>query len=251
MSPKSPYPLTKISTIIVDDELDACQGLQLLLAADKDIAVVSVCRNGREAIRAIDQLQPDLIFLDIQMPGFNGFEVLDQLSFRPPAIVFITAYDEYALNAFEVHALDYLQKPFSDDRFYDMLRHAKRQLQQSESTAYTPIENSMEALPDKLRIKSSGTTYLFDYQEILHIEGYDYYIKVHTAEKCYLVRESLKKLLRRLPKQFRQVHKSNIINIEHLKSLEPRSRGTYELTLSNGRQVSASRSHRDQIMDFL
>ena len=250
-SPSLAFPLTKISTLIADDELDACEGLQLLLSADAEIQVVSICRNGSEAVRSINQLKPDLVFLDIQMPGSNGFEVLEQLSYRPPAIVFVTAYDEYALNAFEVHALDYLQKPFSDKRFYDMLSHVKQQLIKKEPKDLSEIENSLETLPDKLKIKSSGITYLLNYDELLHIEGYDYYIKVHTGDQFYLVRESLKKLLERLPEQFRQVHKSNIINVQHLRSLEPRSRGAYELTLSNGKLIAASRNYRDRLTDFL
>lgn len=250
-SPLSAFHLTKISTLIADDELDACEGLQMLLSADEDIQVVSICRNGSEAVRSINQHKPDLVFLDIQMPGGNGFEVLDQLSYRPSAIVFVTAYDEYALNAFEVHALDYLQKPFSDERFYDMLSHVKQQLQKQEFKDLSTIENSLEALPNKLKIKSSGITYLLNYEELLHIEGYDYYIKVHTVSQSYLVRESLKKLLERLPKQFRQIHKSHIINTQHLRSLEPLSRGAYELTLSNGKLVAASRNYRHQLVDFL
>jgi len=243
--------LNKISTIIADDELDACEGLQLLLSRDEDIAVLSVCRNGREAVQSINLHKPDLVFLDIQMPAYNGFEVLDKLTYTPPAIVFITAYDEYALTAFEVHALDYLQKPFSDERFYDMLSHVKQQLSTGATASFSALDEQLEPLQNKLKIKSSGKIHWLDYDEVLQIEGFDYYIKVHLKDRFLLVRESLKRLLERLPAGFRQVHKSNIININHVRSLEPRNRGGFELTLSNGQTVASSRHYRSQIAEML
>jgi two-component system LytT family response regulator len=246
--------LTKISTIIVDDEIDACEGLQLLLSGQEDIEVVSICRNGREAISSIRKHQPHLVLLDIQMPGFNGFEVLEQLDQQTlPAVIFVTAYDEYALDAFRVHALDYLQKPFTDERFFQALDYARRRLNADNEKLRTLLEKpaSSKAPAGKLKIKASGKIHFIDHQQLLRIEGFDYYIKVHTADKMYLVRESLKGILSRLPEPFVRTHKSTVINLEHLASLEPLSRGNYEATLSDGSKVLMSKSYRDQLSELL
>lgn len=247
--------MAKISTIIIDDEIDACEGLQLLLSDQEDIQVVSVCRNGREAIQSINRLRPELIFLDIQMPGFNGFEVLEQLD--PgliPAVIFVTAYDEYALDAFKVHALDYLQKPFTDERFFQALDYAHERITTGKNQAIKELLDKSTPIlaPDgKLKIKASGKIHFLDYTDLIRIEGFDYYIKVHSAEKMYLVRESLKSIVQRLPDQFVRVHKSNVINLNHLKSLEPLSRGNYEVTLTTGEQLLMSKTYRDQLKDLL
>lgn len=247
--------MTKIRTIIVDDEPDACEGLQLLLEAHEDMLVIETCHNGKEAVEAINKLKPDMVFLDIQMPGLNGFQVLERLDPKHcPSVVFVTAYDEYALHAFEVHALDYLQKPFTDERFEDALRHVKQRLQQPENTRvsnWLKSEEKVEPLADKLRIKTSGKIFFLNYAEVFCLQGFDYYIKVHSADRFYLVRESLKQVLQRLPDQFVQVHKSSIINLDHLREMEPRARGTYEITLANGQRVLMSRNYRDQLSDFL
>ena len=162
--------MNKIKTIIIDDEIDACEGLQLLLSGESDMDLLSVCRNGGEAVQSISKLKPDLIFLDIQMPIMNGFEVLDQVAkIHLPFVVFVTAYDEYALDAFKVHALDYLQKPFTDDRFYDTLEHARQQIRSKKNTALPALlatPNASELIPGKLKIKASGIIYYLKYDHI-------------------------------------------------------------------------------------
>ena len=246
--------MNKHRVIIVDDEIDACEGLQVLLANQDDLAVVSVCRNGTEAVRAINQHQPDLVFLDIQMPGLNGFEVLDQVKLDQwPAIIFTTAFDEYALHAFEVHALDYLQKPFTDERFYDALEHARQRMVKEPVTSQKVLlsPEQVDPVENRLRLKSGGTIYLLDYDEVIWLEGFDYYIKVHTADRFYLVRDSLKRIIQRLPESFKQVHKSSIVNKRHIRAIEPRSRGAYELSLSHGKTVVLSRNYREQLADWL
>lgn len=247
--------MAKINTIIIDDEIDACEGLQLLLSDQEDIQVVSVCRNGREAIQSINRLKPQLIFLDIQMPGFNGFEVLEQLDAEfMPSVIFVTAYDEYALDAFQVHALDYLQKPFTDERFFQALDYARERIKNGKSGSIKELLDGsaqVKAPDGKLKIKASGKIHFLDYTDLIRIEGFDYYIKVHSAEKVYLVRESLKSIVKRLPGQFVRIHKSNVINLNHLKSLEPLSRGNYEVVLTTGDQLLMSKTYRDQLKDLL
>lgn len=247
--------MAKIKTIIIDDEIDACEGLQLLLSDQADIQIVSVCRNGREAVKAIDRLKPELVFLDIQMPGLNGFEVLENLdSGLLPAVIFVTAYDEYALNAFEVHALDYLQKPFTDERFYQALDYARERIKTGLDDGIKSLlhQSTIKHAPEgKLKLKASGKIHFIDYQNITRIEGFDYYIKVHAAARVYLVRESIKNMVQRLPEQFVRVHKSNVINLNHLVSLEPLSRGNYQVTLCTGDKLMMSKTYRDQLKTLL
>ncbi|MCE7991805.1 MAG: response regulator transcription factor [Roseivirga sp.] len=247
--------MNKIRTIIIDDEIDACEGLQLLLSDQKDMQVVSVCRNGREAVAAINRLKPELIFLDIQMPGLNGFEVLENIdSAFLPAVIFVTAYDEYALNAFEVHALDYLQKPFTDDRFLLALDYARERIRTGTDDSIKSLlePSSFKPTPEgKLKLKASGKIHFIDYEDLSRIEGFDYYIKVHAGGNVYLVRESIKNIIQRLPQQFVRIHKSNVINLDQLVSLEPLSRGNYQVTLSTGDEVMMSKTYRDQLKDLL
>lgn len=246
-----------MKVIIVDDEIDACEGLAALLADDKSIELAAICRNGKEAVAAIQAHRPDLLFLDIQMPGMNGFEVIQQLDeVFLPFIIFTTAFDEFALDAFRVHALDYLLKPFTDERFYGALAHAKRILVQKQSGQYasklksllqdwTPDAVPSPPAPSRLLIRSSGKTHFLAHEQVVWVEGFDYYLKVHEATHFHLVRESLKHLLTRLPAHFIRVHKSTIINTHHLLELEAASRGNCRLLLSNGKTLLMSKKYRE------
>lgn len=248
-----------MKVIIVDDEIDACEGLAALLADDESIELAAICRNGKEALVAIRDDRPDLLFLDIQMPGMNGFEVIQQLHVAPlPFIIFTTAFDEFALDAFRVHALDYLLKPFTDERFYDALDHAKRVLAQKQSGQYASKLKSLlqdwkpdtdtvspPPIPARLLIRSSGKTHFLAHEQVVWVEGFDYYLKVHEVTHFHLVRESLKHLLTRLPAHFIRIHKSTIINTHHLLELEPASRGNCHLLLSNGKRLLMSKKYRE------
>jgi len=190
------------------------------------------------------------------MPGMNGFEVIQQLDIAfLPFVIFTTAFDEFALDAFRVHALDYLLKPFTDERFYDALAHAKRALLQKQSGQYasklklllqdwTPDTFSPPPVPTRLVIRSSGKTHFLAHEQVVWIEGFDYYLKVHETAHFHLVRESLKHLLTRLPAHFIRIHKSAIINTHHLLELEPASRGNCHLLLSNGKRLLMSKKYR-------
>ncbi|MDN5204156.1 LytTR family DNA-binding domain-containing protein [Fulvivirgaceae bacterium BMA10] len=269
--------MNKIRTIIVDDEKEAREGLNLLLEADHDIEIVTTCKNGLEAISAIDELKPDLIFLDIQMPGVNGFEVLNSISITPlPAVVFVTAYDQYSLKAFEIHAIDYLLKPFTDERFFSALEFAKQHIRNrklenvndqlknllahykeeikfdKESAVLNESASGNKIFNDRLIIKADGKIVFVPLGEIIWIEAYDYYIKIHVADRFYLVRDSMKKMENTLPSnQFIRIHKSSVINLDYITELVPHFNNEYIVKLSNGKALKVSRSYKDKLKGII
>ena len=262
----------KIKTIIVDDESEAREGLALLLKNDNDIDLICVCKNGIEAIDAINDFSIDLMFLDIQMPGVDGFEVIRSVEEkRLPEIIFVTAYDQHALKAFEVHALDYLLKPFTNDRFYESLKQAKRvisnrnsqderhelikiisdrNISQGEDSELIRDTDSKEI--NRLIVKEAGQVYFINLGDILWIEAYDYYVKVHVHGRFYLLRKSMKKLEELLPKDhFARVHKSSIINLQYIKNIKILGNGEYEIQLESGDFVKVSRSYKASIKHLI
>lgn len=262
-----------IRTIIIDDEAEAREGLKNLLGKDDDIDLVGECKNGLEAIQHINALKPELVFLDIQMPKINGFEVLNSLvEERLPQIVFVTAYDQYALQAFDMHAIDYLLKPFSDERFFDCLNHVKRHFeqtnQQPENELQALIKSYLGQMKDKengelipengsalakrLVIKSGGKIHIVNYKDIIRVEAQDYYIKVHTANQSFLMRESMKGMAQKLPDlQFVRIHKSHIVNLAYVTELEPYFNGEYMVKLQNGQSLKMSRTYRENLLGKL
>jgi len=265
--------MEKIKTLIIDDEKEAREGLYILIDKDPEIDIKGTAKNGIEAIKLISEVQPDLIFLDIQMPGVNGFEVLNSVDVNPmPFVIFVTAFDEYALKAFEVHALDYLLKPFSDERFFDALDKAKKQIranqvQQMNSKVEELIVdyvsrihyelgaewmNNKREVEDRFLIKHSGKVIFIDLKDLIWIEADGYYIKLHTTDKSYLVRKSMKQAEKLLPSRlFMRVHKSSIINKRYIKEIEPHFNGEYYISLNNGSSVKVSRSYKDVVKDFI
>ncbi|MEP1093770.1 MAG: LytTR family DNA-binding domain-containing protein [Cyclobacteriaceae bacterium] len=249
-----------ITVLIVDDEIEACEGVALLLAREPDFKILGTSRNGEEALESIRLLKPDLVLLDIQMPDKNGFEVLESIKYTElPMVVFITAYDEYALQAFRVHALDYLQKPFTDQRFSDCLDHVRSQVQSKSLQSIERLRKLLDDLQEgsvvksqqnQLKFRSSGKIYFMDTDDIIWVEGFDYYIKIHINSKFYLVRDTLRNILNQLPPAFIRIHKSAIINKAYLVSLEPLSRGNYQVELKNGKRLIMSKFYKDQ-QEFL
>jgi len=257
--------MERIKTVIVDDEWEAREGVAALLTKDQQIEVVAVCANGIEAIQAIREYHPELLFLDIQMPQVNGFEVLNSIAKKDlPVVIFTTAYDEYTLKAFEVHAVDYLLKPFTDERFYAALNHAKQLLKKKNNTTQSipnlvqsrvksgqssQLINTESSVDDRLTVKVDGKIHFIPLQEISWIEAYDYYVKIHVTKRYYLLRDSLKKMEARLPSPpFVRIHKSSIINQKHLQEIAPQHSGSeYQITLSNGQKLHSSRSYREKI----
>ncbi len=261
----------KIRTIIVDDEEEAREGLKLLLEQYKDYEIVEVARNGVEAIESINRLKPHLLLLDIQMPEINGFDVLDNITIDPkPVIIFVTAYDRFALDAFEHHAIDYLLKPFSNKRLHSALMHAKEQIDQRIINERLERlladykkekglnddriieENEDEVRNGRLVVKSMGKIHLIDFKDIEWVEAYDYYIKIHVCDKYYLVRESMKNMETRLPQlDFRRIHKSSIVNTRLIKELKPKQNGDYLVTLRNGKELRLSRNYNECLQELL
>jgi two-component system LytT family response regulator len=263
-----------IRTIIVDDERLAIQGLELRLAAFEDVEIIERCANGREAIRAIKTLKPDLVFLDIQMPGFDGFSVVSGLAdIEPPLFVFVTAYIEHALKAFEAHAVDYLMKPVDEDRLaatLDRVRQRlteKRSCEESERLKEILAEVAPDALPDDMaggdepsanrfekviNIKDRGQIFRVEVADIERIDAAGDYMCIYTASETLVLRETMKDLDKRLdPRKFQRIHRSTIVNLDNVKSVKPHTNGECFLVLGSGTQVKVSRSYRDVVARFL
>jgi two-component system, LytTR family, response regulator len=256
----------RIRTLVVDDEPLAREGLRMLLEKESDIELVGEAGSGKEAVASIDRLKPDLVFLDVQMPELDGFSVLRTVK-HVPEVVFVTAYDKYAIDAFRVHALDYLLKPFDDTRFKDALDRAKRhlklervsQLSQSlvallggeepdaASGAAAPAEKTGEPA-SRLAIKDTGRVVFLDVEEIDWIESADYYVQLHTAKKIYLHRETMQSLEERLdPKKFVRIHRTAIVNVRRVKELRSEGRRDVVAVLSDGTELKVSRGCRDNL----
>ena len=237
-------------TLIVDDEKKAREGLEKLVSQMPEFEVVGVCADGIEAIRCLNEKEIDLVLLDIQMPGVNGFDVLSTVSKPLPSIIFITAYDKFAIQAFEVHALDYLLKPFTDSRLKEALSRAKRIILESKITDSLPglskflevyrhsasgedatfISESKES--NRLVVKSTGKIHFISYDEIITVEADAYYIKIKSTKKQFLIRESLGRMQSQLPdKKFIRVHKPHIINKSHIIEIEHLKNGEFLIEL--------------------
>ncbi|MBI5380571.1 MAG: response regulator transcription factor [Opitutae bacterium] len=262
-------PLPPIRTLIVDDEPTARRGVRLLLAADPEIEIIGEAGTGAEAVECIRRDQPALIFLDVQMPQGDGFKVLE--SFAPaqrPAVVFVTAYDEYALKAFDVHAVDYLLKPYDDARFraaLDRAKHFTRHRQTSaiddrlqQLLAYlkqTPPADEREteaARPDRILIKSAGEIIFLKAEEIDWIEAEGDYMKFHVDGRAHLQRETMARLEARLdPKRFVRIHRSTIVNIDRVRKLSPSFLGEYAVVLQDGTKLKLSRGYHDRLTTLL
>jgi two-component system LytT family response regulator len=255
----------------VDDEPLARQNLRILLKEDPDIEVVGEAGSGREAVALIREHSPDLVFLDIQMPEMTGFDVLDKMdASQIPAVVFVTAYDKYALRAFEVHALDYLLKPFDDARFEKALRRAKEQIEQREvselsqrlvalledrdgsRSAEKPARQQQQQHLTRLLIKSAGRVFFLKTDEIDWIGAEDYYVKLHVGPKGHLLRETMNDLEARLdPQKFLRVHRSAIVNLDRVKELHQHFNGDYVVVLHDGTELKLSRSRREHLQTLL
>lgn len=250
----------KIRTLIIDDEPLAREGIRMLLEEDPDIVIIGECPDGREAVKEIVEQTPDLIFLDVQMPEMTGFEVLAEIGTELiPAIVFVTAYDKYALEAFEVNALDYVLKPFTQQRFFKALGRAKARLKHASSDN---LSNHLTALLQNLKagekhlervvIKEAGRLSFLGIEEIDWIEAADTYVRLHVGDKSHLIRGTMNGLEARLdPSEFLRVHRSIIININSIKELHPLFHGEYVITLRDGTRLNSGRSYRDKLRPLL
>jgi two-component system LytT family response regulator len=246
----------KIRTMIVDDEELGRERVRMMLAEHPDIEVVAECSDGPEAVRTIERERPDLVFLDVQMPGMNGFEVLESLEGEPmPAVVFVTAHDDYALRAFDIHALDFLLKPFDNGRFEKTLERARVQVSQARGTAVdSRILSLLEDLksdrkyPERLIVKSGGRVFFLRAEEIDWVEAAGNYVRLHARNESHLLRESMKNMEANLDtKLFVRIHSSAIVNVDRIKELEPWFHGEYIVIMRDGTRLTASRVFSDRL----
>ena len=263
-----------IRTILVDDEPLAIQGLRLRLDKHDDVEIIETCSNGREAIRAIKTHKPDLVFLDIQMPGFDGFSVVQGLmEVEPPLFVFVTAYSDHALRAFEADAVDYLMKPVDEDRLADTLDRVRQRLAEKRGAeeAGKLKEVLAEVAPDSMEnlettdeghasnryeklinIKDRGQIFRVDVDSIEKIDAAGDYMCIYTGDNTLILRETMKDLEKRLdPRRFQRVHRSCIVNLDQVRQVKPHTNGESFLVLESGSQVKVSRSYRDVVARFV
>ncbi len=264
-----------IRTILVDDEPLATQGLLLRLQAHDDVEVVATAANGREAIRQIKTHKPDLVFLDIQMPGFDGFSVVQGLmEVEPPLFVFVTAYSDHALRAFEAQAVDYLMKPVEEDRLAATLDRVRQRLaekrgaeevgrlkealaehapeaaeEMSDVGSDAPASNRFEKM---INIRDQGQIFRVDVDTIERIDAAGDYMCIQTGDNTLILRETMKDLEKRLdPRRFQRVHRSTIVNLDQVRQVKPHTNGECFLVLESGAQVKVSRSYRDVVARFV
>jgi two-component system LytT family response regulator len=251
---------TKIRTLVVDDEAMARERIRGLLAQEPDVEVVGECADGVQAVSAIRQLGPDLVFLDVQMPAVDGFGVIRQIDpDRMPMVVFVTAYDQYALQAFEVHAVDYLLKPFGRDRLQQCLDHARAQRRRIQAgelgrslLALVQDYKPEQKREDRLVIKSGGRVFFVRTDEIEWIEAAGNYVRLHLKDQAHLFRETMNQIEARLdPHRFFRIHRSRIVNTERIKELQPWFNGEFIVVLQNGTQLRLSRSYREKLEERL
>jgi two-component system LytT family response regulator len=253
MDARSPEP---IHVLVADDETPARQRLIDLLAKDAQIASVAEAADGEAAVESIEKKRPDLVFLDVQMPELDGLGVIDAIgAAQMPLTVFVTAYDQHAIRAFEANALDYLLKPFSDERFEATMTRVKARLDERSIGEFGQrILKMVAAAPaaerrlDRLVVKSAGSTRFIRAIDIDWIEAAGVYVTLHVGGKELLYRAALNDLAERLdPRRFVRVHRSAVVNIESIVQLEPMSHGEFEAVLKNGSRTRVSRTYRAQL----
>jgi two-component system LytT family response regulator len=264
-----------LSTIIVDDEPLARKGLAIRLASYEDIVIVKQCVNGREALEAVSVLKPDLMFLDIQMPGLNGFQVIQEIikqQLKMPMIIFVTAFDQYAIKAFDVHAIDYLLKPADEHRLNQSVDKIRQTIKNEVDSLHkvklvhlvsqvtgndcdqilTELSNnqsvSLSAYSDILAIKDAGALTRVPVKNILWIDAAGDYMCVHTNEKTHILRKTMKELEQCLdPKQFIRSHRSTIVNKQFIEKFCSQLNGEYYLVMGNGKELKVSRNYKEKV----
>jgi len=249
-----------IRVLVVDDEPLAREKICGMAADDPDIRIVAECSNGAEAIEAVQTMRPDLILLDVQMPEVGGFAVLEALKDEGlPPVIFITAYDHYAVRAFEFHALDYLLKPFDRERFQTAIERAKRQIRRDSGARMDArilaLLEEMRETPrysERLVVKTGGRVFFLNTDEIDWVEAEGNYVSIHTGKKSYLLRETITGLESQLdPKEFVRIHRSAIVRLDRIKELQPWSHGEYHVLLQDGTRLTLSRSYREKLQAAL
>jgi two-component system LytT family response regulator len=250
--------MKRFSAVIVDDEGPSRRRIRQLLSSEPDFQVIGESDNGRQAVDLLRRSTPDVLFLDVQMPELDGFAVLDAIGPKSiPAVVFVTAYDKYALQAFEVHALDYLLKPFDQERFRETLVRARTRVTTAQAAELSEKLRAMLAAlapspRERIVIKDSGRVTLLDTSTIDWIEAADNYACIHCGEARHVIRETMNALENRLDRRvFVRIHRSFIVNIDRIAEMQPWFRGDYLVFLRDGTRLKLSRSYRESLKSFL
>lgn len=248
-----------IRTLIVDDEPLARQHLRALLADEHDIEVIGECGNGRDAVSVIKRDNPALVLLDIQMPELDGLAVVDEVGAEAmPMTIFVTAHDEYAVKAFDAHALDYVMKPVDRDRFHEAIERAKERLRDDE-TDPAPLAGLVDQLraeggltPRRIALKRDGRLLFVRIDDIDWIEAADDHVIVHAGREAYRQRDTLTRLEQRLPShKFLRVHRSSIVNVDRIREMQPWFQGDFVLIMADGTRVTTGRSYRERVREFI
>jgi len=257
----------KVRVLIVDDEELAREGIRMLLANFPDTEITGECSNGFDAVSMIQERKPDLVFLDVQMPGMDGFGVVEQIGTdKMPLVIFVTAYDKYALRAFEIHAFDYLLKPIEDERFEKTFQSALARLGQSENSVNQRLveliedlksqrkqvsENNSQPAPkylERIVVKTARSIFFVGVEEVDYFEAAGNYVEIHTGQKTHLVRETITRLESRIdPQKFLRIKRSIIVNIKRIKELQPLFNGEFAVILQNGTELISSRRFRKKL----
>jgi two-component system, LytTR family, response regulator len=261
--------MSNVRVVVVDDEpLARRRVLRLLKEQDDEVEVVAVCATGMQAVEAIRESRPDLVFLDVQMPEMDGFEVLERLGAELPPVIFVTAYDQYALRAFEVHALDYLLKPFDGERFRQAFRRGRGQLERRSSAHVQKLTVMLEQLSRERRsleeklsagrpqhmewvmVKARGKIEFLRTAEVDWIEAEGNYVRLHASKRGFLIREKISTLEERLdPDRFIRVHRSTIVNLDRVTELRPLPSGDCIILLRDGTELKLSRGYRQKLAE--
>jgi two-component system LytT family response regulator len=253
-----------IRTIIADDERLARRKLRILLGSEPQVEVVAECPNGRQTVSAIRSFRPDILLLDIQMPDLNGFDVLGEISSdEMPQVIFTSAYDQYAIRAFEAHALDYLLKPFDQDRLHAAIERASLEIRKSRDQEFTnrvlellsTVKSQKKPTPEfenRLAIRTNGRVVFLNLDEIHWVEAAANYVRINTAKDSYLFRETISRISDRLnPADFVRIHRSMIVNVRRIKELIPVNSGEYVVVLNSGKELSCSRGYRANLQHLI
>ena len=252
--------MTKIRAMVVDDEAMARERVVGMLRLEQDIELIGECSDGQQAVDAINAQHPDLVFLDVQMPACDAFGVIEKVGAdKMPAVVFVTAYDEYALRAFEVHAIDYLLKPFGRERFQQTLQHARAHVERRRAgdlgkrlMALVQDNKPEPQKLDRLVVKSGGRVFFLRTEDIVWIEAAGNYVRLHLGEDSHLFRETMNGIEARLdPRRFVRIHRSRIVNSDRIKELQPWFNGEYVVVLQNGTRLTLSRGYREKLQERL
>src|SRR5438046_245287 len=249
-----------IRALSADDEALARKFIRRMLKENRDFEIIGECSNGKETVAMIKKEKPDIVFLDVQMPEMDGLAVLESIGIEwLPEIIYTTAYEQYAIRAFEIHSLDYLLKPFDQARFKDAIKHAKerfrserqKEVRMQISALLESIKNKSQFL-DRLMIKAGGRITFLSTDEISWIEADDKYVHLHTGKISPLVRQTLSAMEAQLdPGKFRRIHRSAIVNVERIKELQPLFSGEHSILLQDGTKLTLSRNYKDKLFELL